>query len=130
VGELASITVSDLYIDGTKMPTPALGGMTITSEKIWSSNTGRSSSGKMLGTIVAIKSKINIKWGVLTTEEVAVIEKVVSNRSKPFVTMKYTDMTGTTVTKTVYFGTPSYTWYSWDANNQFVTDVTVDGIEQ
>jgi hypothetical protein len=112
------------------MPTPALGGMTITSEKIWSSNTGRSSSGKMLGTIVAIKSKINIKWGVLTTEEVAVIEKVVSNRSKPFVTMKYTDMTGTTVTKTVYFGTPSYTWYSWDANNQFVTDVTVDGIEQ
>jgi hypothetical protein len=130
VGELASITVSDLYIDGTKMPTPALGGMTITSEKIWSSNTGRSSSGKMLGTIVAIKSKINIKWGVLTTEEVAVIEKVVSNRSKPFVTMKYTDMTGTTVTKTVYFGTPSYTWYSWDAKNQFVTDVTVDGIEQ
>lgn len=127
---MASITVSDLYIDGTKMPTPALGGMTITSEKIWSSNTGRSSSGKMLGTIVAIKSKINIKWGVLTTEEVAVIEKVVSNRSKPFVTMKYTDMTGTTVTKTVYFGTPSYTWYSWDAKNQFVTDVTVDGIEQ
>jgi hypothetical protein len=43
--------------------------------------------------------------------------------------MQYTDMTGTTVTKTVYFGTPSYTWYSW-AGLERITGVTVDGIEQ
>jgi hypothetical protein len=130
VGELASITVSDLYINGTRMPTPALGGVTITSEKIWSSNTGRSSSGKMLGTIVAIKSKISIKWGALTPDEAKTIENAVSDKDEPFVTMKYTDMTGTTVTKTVYFGTPSYTWYNWANGMQWVTDATVDGIEQ
>jgi hypothetical protein len=130
VGKLASITISNLYINDTKMPTPAQGGMTITSEKIWSSNTGRSSSGKMLGTIVAIKSKITIKWAALTPNEAKTIENAVSNEDNPFVTMKYTDMTGTTVTKTVYFGTPSYTWYSWANGIQWVTDVTVDGIEQ
>ncbi len=44
---MANITVSDLYINGTKMPDPALEGVTVNREKIWSSNTGRTTSGKM-----------------------------------------------------------------------------------
>ena len=127
---MASITVSELYIGGVKMPTPALEGMTITSEKIWSANTGRTASGKMVGTIVAIKTKVTIKWPPLTPDQVAVIEGAVSDESAPFTTMKYTDMTGTTVTKTVYFGTPTYTWYAWANGVQYIKDVSVDGIEQ
>lgn len=125
-----SITVSELYIGGVQMPTPALEGVTITREKVWSSDTGRSSSGKMLGTIVAIKSKITIKWPVLTFDQVKTIENAVSDADDPFVTVKYTDMTGTTVTKTMYFGTPTYTMYGAAAGTQWVKDVTVDGIEQ
>ncbi|MCD8146005.1 MAG: hypothetical protein LUD84_01800 [Clostridiales bacterium] len=125
-----SITVSALYIGGVEMPTPALEGVTITQEKVWSSDTGRSSSGKMLGTIVGIKSKITIKWPVLTFDEVETIESAVSDADDPFVTVKYTDMTGTTVTKTMYFGTPTYTLYSGADGFQYVKDVTVDGIEQ
>ncbi|MCD8368712.1 MAG: hypothetical protein LUC48_11990 [Clostridiales bacterium] len=123
------MTVTDLTIGGVKMPTPALEGLTITREKIWSSDTGRTSSGKMVGTIVAIKTKVAIKWPVLTMAQVETIEGAVSS-SAPFVTMTYTDMTGATSTKTVYFGTPSYTVYSYADGAQYVKDVTVDGIEQ
>lgn len=124
------MTVSELYINGVQMPTPALEGVTITSEKIWSSNAGRSVTGLMLGTCVVIKAKISITWPPLTPAQVAVIEAAVSNRDKPYVPLKYTDMTGTTVTKTVYFGTPSYTQYSWSEGLQYVKSVSVDAIER
>ena len=127
---MANITVSELYINGAKMPTPALEGMTISSEKIWSSDTGRTASGKMVGTIVAVKATVKIKWPALTPAQVKTIEDAVSDKDNPFVPMKYTDMTGATVTKTMYFGTPSYTVYSWAEGRQYLKDVTVDGIEQ
>lgn len=123
------MTVTKLKINGIELPDPALEGMTITREKIWSADTGRVSSGKMVGTLVAIKTKVAIKWPPLTVAQVALIEKAVSG-SEPFIPMTYTDMTGQTVTKTVYFGTPSYTIYSQADGLQYVKDVTVDGIEQ
>ena len=127
---MANITVSDLYINGIRMPDPALEGVTGTREKIWSSNTGRTASGKMTGTVVAVKTTLKIKWPVLTPAQVATIESAVSNGSSPFVPVKYTDANGNTVTKTMYFGTPSYTVYSWANNRQYIKDATVDGIEQ
>lgn len=127
---MANITVSDLYIGGVKMPDPALEGMTISKEKIWSSNTGRTASGRMVGTIVAIKTTVKIKWPPLTPAQVQIIETAVSNADKAFTTLKYTDMTGRTVSKTVYFGTPTYTVYSWAAGKQYIRDVSVEGIEQ
>lgn len=42
---------------------------------IWSSDTGRTLSGQMVGDVVAKKSKISITWGVLTCEEMALIEQ-------------------------------------------------------
>ena len=64
---MANITVSDLYINSKKMPTPALEGVVISREKIWSANTGRTAAGKMVGTVVAVKTTIKIKcclrWG-------------------------------------------------------------------
>ena len=41
-----------------------------------------------------------------------------------------TDATGSTVTKTMYFGTPSYTVYSWANGRQYIKGACVDGIEQ
>lgn len=124
------MTISELYINGVKMPTPALEGVTITSEKVWSSDTGRSDSGLMLGTCVAVKAKIAIKWPPLTMAQVAVIEAAVSDKDNPFVPMKYTDMSGKAVTKTVYFGAPTYTQYSWSDGLQYIKDVSVDAIER
>lgn len=127
---MASITVSDLYINNQKMPTPAAEGVTITKEKIWSEDTGRTANGSMTGTIIAIKTKLSIRWPPLTPAQVAVIEGAVSDGGNPFVPVKFTDATGATVTKTMYFGTPTYTYYSWVNGMQYIKDVSVDAIEK
>lgn len=124
------ITVSELYIGGVQMPTPALEGVTISREKIWSADTGRTASGRMVGTIVSIKTTVKIKWPPLTMAQAQRIEGAVSDKNHPFTTLTYTDMTGTTVTKTVYFGTPTYTMYSWAKGFQYVEGVSVEGVER
>ena len=127
---MATTTVTNLTINGVEMPNPAMEGVTISTEKIWSANTGRSASGKMVGTIIATKTTISIKWPALTPEQAAKIEAAVSNGINPFVPIAYPDMAGNRVTKTVYFGTPTYTLYSWADGVRYVKDVSVEGIEQ
>lgn len=128
--EMTTTTVTDLTINGVSMPDPALEGVTISTEKVWSSNTGRTASGRMVGSVIAKKTTIKIKWPVLTPAQAAVIESAVSDSANPFVPVAYTDMCGQRVTRTVYFGTPSYTVYSWADGLQLVKDVSVSGIEQ
>ena len=70
---MATTTVTNLTINGVEMPNPAMEGVTISTEKIWSANTGRSASGKMVGTIIATKTTISIKWPALTPEQAAKI---------------------------------------------------------
>ncbi len=122
-------TITDLTINGVKMPTPALNGVTISREKIWSANTGRSASGKMLGNKIATKTTLKLKWPPLTMDEAAKIEAAVSN-GPDFFPVKFTDAAGVTQTLTMYAGTPTYTQYSWAAGMQWVMDVAVDLIEQ
>ncbi|MBQ3090008.1 MAG: hypothetical protein IJD21_05535 [Oscillospiraceae bacterium] len=124
------MTITDLTINGLAMPAPGLEGVTIATEKVWSANTGRTASGKMVGDIIAAKTTIKLKWPLLTLEEALLIEQAVSDPDHPFVSVSYLDMGGRRVEKTVYFGTPSYTLYSWADGLQLVKDVTVDGIEQ
>ena len=124
------LTVKELYVDSVQLPTPALGGLTITPNKLWSANTGRlESSGEMAGTIVAIKHKVSIKWPDLTMDKVQIIEAAVSSMTA-FHTLKYTDMTGQTAELQVYFGDPTYTIYSYSDGVQWVRDVSVDAIEK
>lgn len=125
-----TLTVKELYVDGVQLPTPALDGLTITTNKIWSANTGRlESTGEMAGTIVAVKRKIEIKWPELPMEKAKLIEDAVSSVS-PFHELQYTDMTGATSTISVYFGDPTYTVYAYSPGIQRVRDVTVSAIEK
>lgn len=127
---MANITVSELYVGSTKLPTPALEGVKITTNKLWSSNTGRlEQTGAMAGTIVAVKRKVEIQWPPLTMAQAAVIETAVSGTT-PFHTLTYTDMAGVTSTMTVYFGDVSYTQYSWADGKQWITGAAVSAIEQ
>lgn len=43
-------------------------------EQIWSSNTGRNTSGEMKGEVVAVKRTFDVQWGVLTSSEYSTIE--------------------------------------------------------
>lgn len=124
------LNLRELVVNGKVMPTPAHQGVTISTNKIWSSNTGRTTTGKMVGTIVTTKAKLEIKWPPLTEDQVAEIEAAVSDKNTPFVPVEYTDMTGETVTKTMYFGDVTYTQYSWCRGIRYITDVSVSAIEQ
>lgn len=122
------LTVTDLKIDGVTMPTLLEGGLILTSEKLWSEDTGRTASGRMEGTILAIHKKGQLKWPPLTMEETAIIENAVSNIKKPFCTVEYTDMRGKRQSIAAYFGTPTYTINDYDS--QQIDDVSVDFIER
>lgn len=125
--------VGELYINGTKMPDPALEGLTVSQEKIWSSNTGRAASGKMVGNLVAIKTTLKIRWPPLTPAQLSTILNAVSNASRPFVQVRFTNPanpTGALLEKTMYFGTPTYSVYSFATGVQKITSMTVDAIEQ
>ncbi len=58
---------------------PAFRGVTESIEKIWSSNTGRVSTGKMTGDLVAIKKKLVIKYPPLTDTERQKLENAVAD---------------------------------------------------
>ena len=125
-----TLTVKELYVDGVQLPTPALEGVTITTNKMWSANTGRlENSGEMAGTIVALKRKLDIKWPELSMEKAKIIEDAVSSMM-PFHTLKYTDMTGKTNEISVYFGDPSYTVYAYSPGVQRIKDAAISAIEK
>lgn len=51
---------------GAELPAPV--SMSIGDEIIWSENTGRTSSGCAVGTVIAEKQTVNITWGILPGE--------------------------------------------------------------
>lgn len=122
-------TISDLVVNGVTLPAPALNGVTISREKIWSANTGRTASGKIVGTIVAQKTTLRLKWPPLTLSQAALIHQAVSSGTE-FFPVSFTDAGGVRRSLTMYAGTPTYTQYSWKDGLQYVVDVAVDLIEQ
>ena len=83
---------------GTTLPMPVK--IESSEELIWSSNTGRSTSGEMIGTVIAGKKTVEIEWGVLSASEVMIIQQALS---AGFFSFQFYD--GTNVSITVYRGT-------------------------
>lgn len=57
---------------GIELPSPV--ALTVSDEIIWTSDTGRTLSGLMIGDVIAEKKNLSIKWGILTETEVALIK--------------------------------------------------------
>ena len=70
-------------------------------EIIWSSETGRTDSGKMVGDVIAEKKNLTITWGVLKESELKTIKK---NLIAGFFPITFRD-DGETVEINVYRGT-------------------------
>lgn len=121
-----------LKFDGVTMPTPKFNGFKISKNKIWSKNSGRvASNAKFVGTIIAIKRKVEITWPVLEASQIAVIDNIVSNASIPYHTVQYTSESGVTTTITAYFGDAVYPILGMDINGkELLEGVGIDGIEQ
>lgn len=87
-----------LIAGGTTLPTPIK--IESSEELIWSSNTGRSTSGEMVGTVIAEKTTVEIEWGVLPEADVKKIQQALS---AGFFTFKFYDCGEVTIK--VYRGT-------------------------
>lgn len=61
-----------LWSGNTVLPSPV--SMSVNDEIIWTSETGRTLSGLMVGDPIAEKKTVNVKWGVLTETELALIK--------------------------------------------------------
>lgn len=60
-----------LMAGSTELPAPT--ELSVDDELIWSEETGRVASGKMVGDVIAEKKTLSITWGILTEKEVSVI---------------------------------------------------------
>lgn len=119
-----------MVINGTTVKTPKQGGITITDEPIWSSKTGRGTSGKMLGEIVAWKTTIAVEWAPLTFSESKTIRNAIKSGGSFFKIKYYDDSASEMEEKTVYVSNMPRTLYSLAASFRRHTDVTITFIEQ
>lgn len=119
-----------MVINGTTVKTPKLGGITITDEPIWTSKTGRSTDGTMLGEIVAWKTTISVTWGPLTFAESKKIRNAIKSGGNFFKIKYHDDDAEKMVEKTVYVGNMPRTVYSLVASCRWHTDCTINFIEQ
>ena len=117
-------------INGITVAEPAYGGVQITDEPIWASNTGRGSDGKMIGDIVAWKTTVAVTWPPLTFTQSQAIRNAIVNAG-PFFNIVYNDFSASsTVTKKVYCGNIPRVLASISSAFQKHTDMTISFIEQ
>lgn len=117
-----------LQFNGVVMPEPKQNGITFTKEKIWSKNTGRATDGTMLGDVIAIKTKAQITWGILSGEQVAMLDAALE---PAFISVCFKDpRLNAYTTKVFYAGTPTYPVYSYASGLPEYVGCAVDLIEQ
>lgn len=64
------IVKTDVYIDDVLLPRCAEGGIMVTVNKLYASNSGRSpTTGDFIGDVVALKHDINLSWGLLNEDD-------------------------------------------------------------
>ena len=101
--------ISALVIGNTTIPV-AYKGYTYSRNKIHSKNTGRTNTGNMVGSILAIKDKIEVTTTPLTPTQAKAIDDIF-NSNTMFHTVKAMFVDGTQKEVTAYFGENiTYNW--------------------
>lgn len=101
--------MASLKLNGTVIP--YVQKIEITRNPIWSSNTGRTASGKMVGDLVTQKYKLKITFSPMSDEDTVSLEAVISQAFFD-VTFK-NPTTGKMETKKMYADAPVYPVYSY-----------------
>ena len=109
---------------GSLLPSPA--EMSVSDEIIWSANTGRTASGRMLGDAVAEKRTVALRWGVLTAAELGLIR---GKLTSGFCTVTVT-VDGESVSMSCYRGTLTAAVLGTYGGVTYYSDVRVNLIQQ
>lgn len=114
-----------LWSGNTVLPAPV--SISVNDEIIWTSDTGRTLSGLMVGDPVAEKKTVSIKWGVLPEEEVVLIKNTLIAGFFPF---SFRD-DGVNLTIEVYRGTMTKEQLGWIGDGIFYyRSVSVDVVQR
>ena len=125
-----AITTDVLYLNNVKEDTPAENGLSIGRYKTWSENSGRTESGKAIGTIKYIKYKLEIQWDKLTESQMKQIDDIVSDISTPFTKVKFRNIDGNMKEITAYFGDSVMPVYMYKDGKSIVDGYKLSTIEQ
>lgn len=126
-----SHSIGYLKVDNVAFPPISADGLVEGKQKIWSTNTGRTVSGKMVGTIVGIKRKLEITYKVLTKEQVATISNAIDNKTEWHTIEYFSAVDNGVVSFTGYFGDNSYPIYGTSINGEvLVTGISFSIIER
>ena len=125
-----AITTDVLYLNNVKVATPAENGLSIGRYKTWSDNSGRTESGKAIGTIKYIKYKLEIQWDKLTASQMKQIDDIVSDISTPFTKVKFRNIDGNMKEITAYFGDSVMPVYRYKDGESIVDGYKLSTIEQ
>lgn len=114
-----------LWSGSTTLPAPT--SISVNDEIIWTSDTGRTLSGYMVGDVVAEKKTVSIKWGVLTESELKTIKNTLVAGYFPF---SFRD-DGVEITISVYRGTLTKEHLGWLGDgNYYYKSATVDVVQR
>lgn len=121
-------TTNIVKIDGRSLP--PISGLTITHEKVWSSNTGRTAANnaELVGDVVGRKWKLQIAFAPLTDEQVQLLDSLVYPAF--FDVTFFSPQHNHDITVKMYAGTPTYPIYSYVENLPRYDGVIVDLIEK
>ncbi len=121
--------IKDITINGKGIPVPDEDGFKRTKNKLWSSNTGRTASGKMVGDVVAIKYTLEFSWSELTSAEVHSLESAVGTDA--FFPVKFPEEgTGNALTKNFYAADLTYNTKRVRKGKEIYSDISLQLIEQ
>ena len=122
--------IKALKINGVEFPVK-YDGYTLSRNKIWSTNTGRNNAGNMVGTILAIKNKVEVELVPITPQKAQILDNVLSDINNPFPTAKVLYLNGIEKEMTIYTGDVSYHWLSQAiGDGGLITGIKVSCIEK
>lgn len=118
-----------IKINGYEPPPVAESGYSITPNRIWSSNTGRSATGKMHGDIIATKYTLKCTWAKTKQANVTNLSKAV--RGNGFFPVTFYDERGE-LREDVYFycADVTYNLKKVTKNDTIYENLTIELIEQ
>ncbi len=114
-----------LKINSTVLPAPK--DVIYSDNKLWSQNTGRLDSGFFVGELVAIKRKFEVTFPPLTPTQLSTVKTAFNDE---FAQVTITDLDGTDVVLTCYFGDVTVKAYSWKNGIKLAIDAKVSIIER
>lgn len=121
--------IDEIKINGYGIPVPDENGFKRTKNKLWSSNAGRTASGKMVGDIIAVKYTLDFNWSELSAAEIKELEKAVGTDAF-FPVVFPEEGTGTQLTKNFYAADMTYDTKTIVDDKEIYSDVALQLIEQ